>query len=305
MFGLEVLEVVIGLIFVYLLLSLLATTLNEMVMKWLYSRGTNLKIALQTMLNDDGNEDVLCHKFFEHPLIQKLRRKEKGSFPSYISNQYFSKVILELLYAEEGGTLDKVKEGIGRLPEGKTKEVLHSFLSEAEGNLEQFKKNLEAWYEEMMMQATSWYKARVQVILFFLGLVISIVLNADTFKVAKKLSVDPEARTAIITQAEAFMESQEGRRVAATEMNMDSLHRQIYYLIEEEISMSSSALGMGWNKANYPPIMLGELALWGWLRAIPGWIVTALAITLGAPFWFDLLKRLMTVRADGKAPKEE
>ncbi|WPP50290.1 hypothetical protein [Catalinimonas niigatensis] len=306
MFGLEVLEVVIGLIFVYLLLSLLATTLNEMVMKWLYSRGKNLKIALETMLNDEGSKDVLCNNFFEHPLIKKLRRKEKGSFPSYISNQYFSKVILELLYPDEDGTIDKVKKGIESLPEGKTKKVLRSFLTDAEGNLERFKENLEMWYEEMMMQATSWYKARVQIILFFLGMAISIALNADTFKIAQKLSIDPEARVAIITQAQNYINQQEElnrNQSLGTGASMDSLQRQVKQLIQEEIVMTSSALGMGWNEVNDQKLTLGSVSLPGWLRAIPGWIVTAFAITLGAPFWFDLLKRLMTIRADGRKPE--
>lgn len=306
MFGLEVLEVVIGLIFVYLLLSLLATTLNEMVMKWLYSRGKNLKIALETMLNDEGSGDVLCNSFFEHPLIKKLRRREKGSFPSYISNQYFSKVILELLYPDEEGAIDKLRKGIDKLPEGKTKKVLRSFLIEAEGNLERFKKNLEIWYEEMMMQATSWYKTRVQIILFFLGLAISIVLNADTFHIARKLSIDPESRTAIIAQAQTFIIQQkniQGNSQPIEDGSMDSLQREMYELLEEDISMASTALGMGWNEANYQPLPVMGMPLWGWLRAVPGWIVTAFAITIGAPFWFDLLKRMMTIRAVGKSPE--
>jgi len=43
MFGSEILEVVIGLIFIYLLLSLFATTIGEMIAKALSLRGRNLK----------------------------------------------------------------------------------------------------------------------------------------------------------------------------------------------------------------------------------------------------------------------
>lgn len=42
-----------------------------------------------------------------------------------------------------------------------------------------------------------------------------------------------------------------------------------------------------------------------WLWSIPGWLITALAITLGAPFWFDLLGKLISMRSTGKKPKEE
>jgi hypothetical protein len=36
-----------------------------------------------------------------------------------------------------------------------------------------------------------------------------------------------------------------------------------------------------------------------------GWLLTALAATLGAPFWFDMLNRVISIRATGKPPEEE
>jgi hypothetical protein len=36
-----------------------------------------------------------------------------------------------------------------------------------------------------------------------------------------------------------------------------------------------------------------------------GWLITAFAVSLGAPFWFDLLNKFVNVRASGKAPEEE
>jgi len=36
-----------------------------------------------------------------------------------------------------------------------------------------------------------------------------------------------------------------------------------------------------------------------------GWILTTLATSLGAPFWFDILKKFMTVRSAGRAPEEQ
>lgn len=35
-----------------------------------------------------------------------------------------------------------------------------------------------------------------------------------------------------------------------------------------------------------------------------GWMITAAAASLGAPFWFDTLKRVISIRASGKAPEE-
>jgi len=35
-----------------------------------------------------------------------------------------------------------------------------------------------------------------------------------------------------------------------------------------------------------------------------GFLITALAMTLGAPFWFDLLNKLVNIRSGGNKPKE-
>jgi hypothetical protein len=35
-----------------------------------------------------------------------------------------------------------------------------------------------------------------------------------------------------------------------------------------------------------------------------GWILTILAVSLGAPFWFDMLNRVVAIRSAGKAPEE-
>jgi hypothetical protein len=40
------------------------------------------------------------------------------------------------------------------------------------------------------------------------------------------------------------------------------------------------------------------------LTMVLGWLITAAAASLGAPFWFDTLKRVISVRSSGKAPEE-
>lgn len=40
-------------------------------------------------------------------------------------------------------------------------------------------------------------------------------------------------------------------------------------------------------------------------RSLFGFLITALAITMGAPFWFDLLNRFVNIRAGGNKPSED
>ena len=80
-----------------------------------------------------------------------------------------------------------------------------------------------------------------------LRLLISIVFNANTFQIAQRLSVDPEARREIIEQAYAFIGREEARssRDAQVEVAVDSLERRVRQLIDEELRMTATALGIG------------------------------------------------------------
>jgi hypothetical protein len=40
----------------------------------------------------------------------------------------------------------------------------------------------------------------------------------------------------------------------------------------------------------------------GWPRVLFGWLITAIALSMGAPFWFDLLGKIMNVRNAAKSP---
>ena len=40
----------------------------------------------------------------------------------------------------------------------------------------------------------------------------------------------------------------------------------------------------------------------GWVLKVIGWLITGLAVALGAPFWFDLLNKLVNLRGAGPRP---
>jgi hypothetical protein len=69
-------------------------------------------------------------------------------------------------------------------------------------------------------------------------------------------------------------------------------------------------LPIGWTtKTNPEGTQPDSRQLWGlspgrWILRVLGWLITALALSLGAPFWFDLLNKFMVVRATVK-PKEK
>ena len=65
-----------------------------------------------------------------------------------------------------------------------------------------------------------------------------------------------------------------------------------------------------WNSDSFPGTRLLSMLIFPWLWTvvpthIAGWILTAIAASLGAPFWFDTLNKFMNVRAAGTSPTEK
>jgi len=97
--GSTVLEVAIGLAFVYLLVSLVVTAANELVASALKWRADHLWVGIRNLLNEfdsnDGTTGGLAAKVYNHPLIRQLSKP--GKKPSYIPSRTFALALLDVL----------------------------------------------------------------------------------------------------------------------------------------------------------------------------------------------------------------
>ncbi len=304
MFGSEILEVVIGLVFIYLLLSLLATTLNEMVTNFLSLRGRNLRKTLKFMFDEaDCKFDI--RKFYEDPLIKKfsarpwLNRFGIKSPTDFLANEHFSKILIKAVF-KPGETITGIKDLEDRVDrmfpgKGDVNRILKRLVQDSGENLEQLQHNIESWYEDVMSTAAEWYKSKIRILLFVLGLLISVTFNADTFVIVKRLSTNPEIRTAIVAQA-----GQMNMQQIKTGPQPDSTKSfQVLYAkvdsLNKHIADISNPLGMGWSSNGGFHWTFKNI--WEQIRNhIWGWLLTALAISFGAPFWFDMLRKVMNIK---------
>src|SRR4051794_5082858 len=108
MFGSEILEVAIGIVFVFVLVSTLASAIREGIEAWLKTRASYLEFGIRELLQDREGTG-LCSELFNHPLIQNLFQGEYvprpaskkplkggGSLPSYIPSRNFAVAILDV-----------------------------------------------------------------------------------------------------------------------------------------------------------------------------------------------------------------
>ena len=93
MFEHPVFDVTFGLIFIYLILSLVCSAAQELAASVMALRSKNLETGIQTLI---GNE--LAQKVYGHSLIKGLSKD--GKLPSYISAETFSTVLLEVVATE-------------------------------------------------------------------------------------------------------------------------------------------------------------------------------------------------------------
>jgi hypothetical protein len=307
MFGSIILDVGVGLILIYLLLSLIASSIREAIAAQLRTRSKMLDKALRSLLGN-GSGDALIRSLYEHPLISSLyagdtydAAKKAKTLPSYIPARNFALAIMDLAVrgtdptsaASAGAesspiTIDAVRAQVGRLGSPTVQRAVLTALDTAKGDLATAQANLEAWFNGMMDRVSGWYKRDTQKVLFAIGLALATLLDADTVRIAKDLYREPGVRAVAVGIASSITSRDTASATAAKGAiaKLDSL--------SQPLGLTIQFLGAWPSKIEAQAIW--DRAVRGWF----GWLLTALAISLGAPFWFDALNKIVTLRSTMK-----
>lgn len=376
---LQVLNVAIGVTFVFLLFSLVVSSVNELWLSFLDKRAAFLKQGLRELLQDKSDSPTLAPKgsittddMLQHGLIASLSRFRytPGSggtrgVPSYIPGKSFVLALLSLM-EQRGAAGAAILDQINALPNVRLKESLLALYADAGQDLEHFKANIENWFNESMDRVGGWYKRHAQQWLLMLGLAIAIICNVDAIRIVTALATDPKLRenvaqlaieqiangiggitgdasTAPASPRNGALPAGDPSRgtppptppnnagaagagaagspssPAPAPASPTAGFRNVQTRLGE---LDVTGVPIGWNRATAghlipsllaqaapsaePPAAISGPQLIGrWLGALAGWILTALAASLGAPFWFDILNRFVDLRGVGRAPEEK
>ena len=194
-----------------------------------------------------------------------------------------------------------IRNILNQIPkDSQLRKVLDQIYEDCE-NLEEFKGKVQNWYNELMVRATGWYKKHIQMVTIILGFTIAAAFNADTFSIYERLSTNSSAREDVVNLATNFIEKSDANP-SDTAMTAEQLTTRIDGLLKEDIAKVRNPLGLGWHPDN-EDYNFQDDGLVDWVVRILGWLVTALAISLGAPFWFDLLRKFVRIRGTGGEPQ--
>jgi hypothetical protein len=324
-FGSAAIEVAIGMIFVYLLLSMLCSALGEYIEAKTNTRARFLREGIALLLNETKGGGIdLAQQLYDHGLIRPLYR-DAAKLPSYIPSRTFALALWNMATsvapAEDsagsatavstGGVINdlrKIREVIAaRVPNPELRTAILTLIDEADGDISRARKNIEDWYDAMMDRVSGWYKRRTAVVMLVLGFVLAAVVNADTIGLANALVRDGALRSSLIAAA--------GQRLttplpAAPDTNLTPELRgrnAADSLQQARAAVGSLGFPIGWVAATADNTgdsrrMPTDAA--GWLLKALGILLTGFAISQGSPFWFDLLNRFMVVRSTVK-PSEK
>jgi hypothetical protein len=304
--GLTMIDVAIGLIVVYVLMSLLCSSFNEGLESFMKVRSRMLERGIREMLNDNGGH--LTEDLYNHPLVNGLfqGKYDKNlvrpgnalytgtNLPSYIPATNFALAILDMVVPSSAtqqsgatGVLNDAGAGASRADIAQTlRQAAANFpvpyinknltvLIDASGNdLVMIRKGIEGWFDSSMDRVSGWYKRRTQILLFSIGLLLAGSLNVDTVHIVNRLLSDPAYRSSLVATAQEFAEDKDMAHVKENNQKLQDL-----------------GVPVGWGKDERPT------EPWGWLIKIAGILATALATTMGAPFWFDVLNRFVVIRS--------
>jgi len=273
MFGSQALETAIGLALFFLAISMFVTGIQEFFATLLALRARMLVRGITALVSDQKQLAGAAQEILAHPGVTPGAKRT-----SYVSADGFAAAVVDVLAGEGEVTMQfaRLQAGIAGLPDGRFKTVLQSVASRAAGDVSAFEQNLAKWFDDSMDRLGGKYKRLSGYISIGIGVLLAGLFNLDAIAVSKTLWLSESLRQ----QASAAAAAQVAKGTSA--------------VIDMQVDQTLALFGFQLNVhvGSFNPIILF------------GCLITAFAVSLGAPFWFDFLQNVvkMNVRGTGDKP---
>jgi hypothetical protein len=285
MFGSTILDLAIGLIFTFLIISLVTSAATEMVASALSWRASTLLQGIKDMLNDPQFTG-LALALYNHGLVNPRSngnasgQAQLSAQPSYIDPKQFADALIDLTGVAAGATnaadvqakVTAMQAKINAaVPDPQIRGVLDGIVTRAGADIDRVRTGIADWFDNAMDRVSGVYKRKTQLWSLVIALILVILLNVDSIKIAQTLWDQP-------TLVKDLPPAAAGETVAQALQQLQSL-----------------GLPFGWDQPALSYFQSGV----NWLFVIFGWLITAVATLFGAPFWFDTLQRFVQLRGTG------
>jgi len=278
--------VAVGLVVVYYILSLIVSSITDLVTKWFDLRAKDLLRGLRELI--DKPEQI--EKLMNHRLVAPLKTQrllpspkmeievagKKAEIPHIedIPAREFALALFDVVAPDAGAgdgptALNGFRETVTALPDGRAKEAVLKFTNSGVKSIQETRALAEGWFDDTMKRVTELYRQQTRLISVVLALVIALALGVDSIALTVHLWHEPSARALFAERADQILQEQ------GSEADPESLTEDL------------KALNIPIFWWSDPPETPG-----GWIVKVIGTIITGLAAGLGSQFWYQVLKQL-------------
>jgi hypothetical protein len=309
---LKSIDVLIGLAVIMLALSMAVTMITQFVTTILNSRGRHLKRGLVDLLGqvDPALRSEVAGRIAEavltHPLISASGRR----LGSVVHREELTMLLLDLAgpegrlendakqtlrsalarngIADPEGTLQKVRALSLQLEAGNpllAASVRHTMAILQEARVD-YTAKINNWFDATIDRVAQRFTASTRAITFAGALLVAALLQVDTVNLVNRLAADDTLRQAFVAQAAAAYGSATPSPPAAggAETQSGGIEREYLAFLAENGVIAIPQSGRDWAQ-RWSVVNLG------------GVLVTSLLLSLGAPFWYNALGKLLQLRS--------
>jgi hypothetical protein len=257
-----------------------------------------------------------------------------------IQKQEINDALIKLSFKTDGSedaTVTKIQTGVTALSitHPQLKQTLYAILNsmpkttwQKQNELELVRSNIEEWFTNAMNRLTGWYKRRCLITTMLVGVFLAAILNVDSINLTNRLWREPDLRVAILSKVESILSQDSStasglEQLSAVQQQFSNITLPVGWIgvpvaSASELVPSTSIpctlkpqqeneiYGFSIRGECYPITNAPQTGdLTGWLIKLGGILLSGIAASPGASFWFDILKKIINVRLSGVTPEAE
>ncbi|HTP01725.1 MAG TPA: hypothetical protein VMJ64_10150 [Anaerolineales bacterium] len=286
----ELLEIVLGLVLVYYVLAAIVSTITKILTEAFETRGAALQTYLNQMLGDKSVD------LTNLPQIKALRPIRYSNWWNVFGAGTEEKKVEKIPYstlvdaffdvtgltcnADIKPTADELTAIVNRLPPSEGRQALLDWIQQGVTDIDQLRGRVTDYTNGILNQAQLTFKARARSLVIILSIILTLLFGTDTIQLAKDLAADAQLR--------ALLDAQASR--AAAGVNVTGNIPDLTSLINK---LSASTVQFAWWQQQRTPT---DNSAQGWIGFVLlkflGLGITAIAVSQGSSFWYDVIKRI-------------
>jgi hypothetical protein len=233
-------------------------------------------------------------------------------------------------------TMTRIRAGVTALSitHPQLKQTMYAIMNsmpqsmwQKENELELVRSNIEEWFNNAMDRLTGWYKRRCLITTLLVGTLLAFMVNVDSINLVGRLWREPDLRFAIINNIESILTQDNTTtlnvgQLSAIQQQFTEISLPVGWIgspvsptVDQVTNLAqtctllpqakSEIYGMEISSQCYPIINSPQVTdITGWLIKLAGILISGVAASPGASFWFDILKKIINVRLTGVNPSE-